>query len=162
MAAAAALVGKLADVRKIAQPSQYTAQKASPRVEVTGNAHPADIESDDDLDRLLDDPEDPQGNVPSTTTKSAAAHAGMPKFTQLKGIAAHMEHSNIDTDSIIPKQFLKTIKRSGLGTALFHPWRYNPNTAQTNPNFILNKPPYNASKIMVCTGPNFGCGSSRE
>jgi 3-isopropylmalate dehydratase len=161
MAAAAALVGKLADVRKIAQPSQYTAQKVSPRIEVIGDAHPADIESDEDLDRLLDDPEDSQGNVP-VTTKSAGAHGGMPKFTQLKGIAAPMEHNNVDTDAIIPKQFLKTIKRSGLGTALFHAWRYDPNTAQTNPNFILNKPPYNASKILVCTGSNFGCGSSRE
>src|SRR2546430_2376234 len=140
MAAAAALVGKLADVRKIAQPSQYTAQKASPRIEVAGDAHPADIESDEDLDRLFDDPEDSQGNVPCTT-KSAGAHGGMPKFTQLKGIAAPMEHNNVDTDAIIPKQFLKTIKRSGLGTALFHAWRYDPNTTQTNPNFILNKPP---------------------
>ena len=159
MAAAAALVGKLADVRKIAHPSRYTDQKASPRVEVD-DAFPADIECDEDLDRLLDDPEDSQGNVPNI--KSAGAHGGMPKFTQLKGIATAMEHSNIDTDSIIPKQFLKTIKRSGLGTALFHDWRYNPNTGQTNPKFILNKPPYNASKILVCTGPNFGCGSSRE
>ena len=159
MAAVAALVGKLADVRKIAQPSQYTPLKASPRIEV-GGAHAADIESDSDLDRLLDDSEDSQGNAP--TSKSAGAHGGMPKFTQLKGIAAPMERSNVDTDAIIPKQFLKTIKRSGLGTALFHAWRYLPTTGEPNPSFILNKTPYNAAKILVCTGPNFGCGSSRE
>lgn len=159
MAAAAALVGKLADVRKIAQPSQYTPQKVSPKVEV-GAAHTEDIESDEDLDRILDDPEDSQGNVP--TGHSAGAHGGMPKFLQLKGIAVPFDRANIDTDAIIPKQFLKTIKRDGLGTALFHAWRYDPKTGNDNPDFILNQEPYRHSKILVSTGPNFGCGSSRE
>ena len=159
MAAAAALVGKLADVRKIAQPSQYTPQKASPKVEVSA-AHLGDIETDEDLDRLLDDPENSQGNVP--TSRGAGAHGGMPKFLQLKGIAVPMERSNVDTDAIIPKQFLKTIKRSGLGVALFHPWRYDPQSSAENPSFILNQEPYRQSKILVSTGPNFGCGSSRE
>ena len=159
MAAAAALVGKLADVRKIAQPSQYIQQKVSPKVEVDA-AHLGDIESDEDLDRILDDPENSQGNVP--TSNSAGAHGGMPKFTQLKGIAVPMERSNVDTDAIIPKQFLKTIKRSGLGVALFHPWRYDPKSGAENPSFILNQEPYRHSKILVSTGPNFGCGSSRE
>jgi len=86
----------------------------------------------------------------------------MPKFTTLRGFAAPMEISNIDTDAIIPKQFLKTIKRSGLGSALFHAWRYIPGTDKENPDFVLNQEPYRKSKILVCTGPNFGCGSSRE
>lgn len=159
MAAAAALVGKLADVRKIAQPSQYTPQKASPKVEV-GGAHTGDIESDEDLDRMLDDPEDSQGNVPSA--HSVGSHGGMRAFTQLKGIAAPFDRANVDTDAIIPKQFLKTIKRSGLGVALFNAWRYDPSTGEENPDFILNKEPYRKSKILVSTGPNFGCGSSRE
>ncbi len=73
-----------------------------------------------------------------------------------------MSNANVDTDAIIPKQFLKTIKRSGLGSALFHGWRYNPSTDEENPDFVLNQNPYRNSKILVCTGPNFGCGSSRE
>jgi 3-isopropylmalate dehydratase len=156
MAAAAALVGKLADVRKLASSIQASAQKSSPRVEV---AHVSDIEDDDDLDKILDDPENSQGN----TVKSAApSTAGLPKFTQLKGIATPMDRANVDTDAIIPKQFLKTIKRSGLGSALFHAWRYDPKTGAENPDFVLNQEPYRHSKILVCTGPNFGCGSSRE
>lgn len=158
MAAAAAIVGKLADVRKLA-PQPTSASKASPKVEL--NAQTEDVESDDDLDRIFDAPVDPQ----TRPTNSTAAHslgAGMPKFTTLRGIAAPMEISNIDTDAIIPKQFLKTIKRSGLGTALFHAWRYIPGTDKENRDFVLNQEPYRKSKILVCTGPNFGCGSSRE
>jgi 3-isopropylmalate dehydratase len=156
MAAAAALVGKLADVRKFTTGFHAPPQKGSPRVEV---AHTSDIEDDEDLDRLLDDPENSQGNsVPS----KAPSTAGLPPFTKLKGIAAPLDRANVDTDAIIPKQFLKTIKRSGLGTALFHAWRFDPKTGKENPDFILNKDPYRKSKILVCTGPNFGCGSSRE
>ncbi|KAF1983310.1 3-isopropylmalate dehydratase [Aulographum hederae CBS 113979] len=159
MAAAAALAGKLADVRKFAPQNMGKAAKASPKVEV-GDAHVADLDTDEDLDHILDDPEDSQGNaVPS---KAPSSSAGMAKFTQLKGIAAPMDVANIDTDAIIPKQFLKTIKRSGLGSALFHAWRYDAITGKDNPDFVLNKAPYNQAKILVCTGPNFGCGSSRE
>ena len=156
MAAAAAIVGKLADVRKMATPMQAAPQKGSPRVEV---AHVSDIEDDEDLDKILDDPENSQGN---TVPSKAPSSAGLPKFTQLKGIAVTMDRANIDTDAIIPKQFLKTIKRSGLGTALFHAWRYDAKTGKDNPDFVLNQDPYRKSKILVCTGPNFGCGSSRE
>jgi 3-isopropylmalate dehydratase len=157
MAAAAAIVGNLADVRKVASSIKPSApQKGSPRIEV---GHTSDIESDADLDKLLDDPEDSQGN---TVRSSAPSTVGLQKFTQLKGIAAPMERANVDTDAIIPKQFLKTIKRSGLGSALFHAWRYDPKTGKENPDFVLNKEPYRNAKILVCTGPNFGCGSSRE
>jgi 3-isopropylmalate dehydratase len=155
MAAAAAIVGKLADVRKLA--SSHVASKSSPKVEL--DAHTEDIDSDGDLDRLLDDPQNSQGNVPASKAPSSS---GMPKFTQLRGIAAALDISNIDTDAIIPKQFLKTIKRSGLGSALFHGWRYDPATGKENPSFILNQEPFRNSKILICTGPNFGCGSSRE
>ena len=72
-----------------------------------------------------------------------------------------MEKANIDTDAIIPKQFLKTIKRTGLGKALFYEMRFNADGSE-NPNFVLNKEPYRNAKIIVCTGANFGCGSSRE
>ncbi|MGJ8546243.1 MAG: 3-isopropylmalate dehydratase small subunit [Sulfitobacter sp.] len=84
----------------------------------------------------------------------------MDKFTTLTGIAAPLPLINIDTDMIIPKQFLKTIKRSGLGVNLFDEMRYDDNGAEI-PDFVLNKPQYREAEIIVA-GDNFGCGSSRE
>ena len=84
----------------------------------------------------------------------------MDKFTRLTGIAAPMPLVNIDTDMIIPKQFLKTIKRSGLGVNLFDEMRYTLDGAEI-PDFVLNQPAYRKSEIIVA-GENFGCGSSRE
>jgi len=84
----------------------------------------------------------------------------MDKFTTLTGIAAPMALINVDTDMIIPKQFLKTIQRSGLGKNLFDEMRYDDNGAEI-PDFVLNKPAYRAAQIIVA-GDNFGCGSSRE
>ncbi|MBC2861429.1 3-isopropylmalate dehydratase small subunit [Stappia sp. 28M-7] len=84
----------------------------------------------------------------------------MEKFTTLTGVAAPLPIINIDTDMIIPKQFLKTIKRTGLGTALFHEMRTLDDGAE-NPDFVLNQPAYRKAQILVA-GDNFGCGSSRE
>lgn len=84
----------------------------------------------------------------------------MEKFTTLTGVAAPMPLINIDTDMIIPKRFLKTIKRSGLGVNLFDEQRYLDDGSE-NPDFVLNKPAYRQAKILVA-GDNFGCGSSRE
>ena len=84
----------------------------------------------------------------------------MEKFNNLKSIPAYLSLQNIDTDMIIPKQFLKTIKRTGLGKSLFYEMRYDENGKKNN-DFILNKEPYNKSKILLA-GKNFGCGSSRE
>tara|TARA_B100000029_G_scaffold428117_1_gene437852 strand:+ start:213 stop:812 length:600 start_codon:yes stop_codon:yes gene_type:complete len=84
----------------------------------------------------------------------------MKKFNILKGVPANLPMINIDTDMIIPKQFLKTIKRTGLGKSLFFEMRYNEN-GEKNEDFILNKKPYDNSSILL-TGKNFGCGSSRE
>ena len=83
----------------------------------------------------------------------------MDKFTTLTGVAAPMPLVNIDTDMIIPKQFLKTIKRSGLGVNLFDEMRYD-REGQEIPDFVLNKPQYREAQILVA-GDNFGCGSSR-
>ncbi|MEM8553202.1 MAG: 3-isopropylmalate dehydratase small subunit [Pseudomonadota bacterium] len=84
----------------------------------------------------------------------------MDKFTTLTGVAAPMPLMNIDTDMIIPKQFLKTIKRSGLGVNLFDEMRYDADGKEI-PDFVLNQPQYRDAQIIVA-GDNFGCGSSRE
>ena len=93
----------------------------------------------------------------------------MQSFTRLKGLAIPLMRSNVDTDAIIPKQFLKSIKRSGFGVNLFDDWRYkdagfpgqDPSTRQPNPDFVLNKPRYKGAQVLIA-GENFGCGSSRE
>ena len=84
----------------------------------------------------------------------------MQKFSKLKSIPAYLSTANVDTDMIIPKQFLKTIKRTGLGKNLFFEMRYDDQGSAVS-DFILNKDPYNNSKILIA-GKNFGCGSSRE
>ena len=84
----------------------------------------------------------------------------MEKFNNLRSIPSYLSLQNIDTDMIIPKQFLKTIKRTGLGKSLFYEMRYDEN-GKENVDFILNREPYNKSKILLA-GKNFGCGSSRE
>ena len=84
----------------------------------------------------------------------------MQKFTTLTGVAAPLPMINVDTDAIIPKQFLKTIKRTGLGKSLFYEHRYDAD-GKERPDFVLNKPAYRKAEILVA-GENFGCGSSRE
>jgi 3-isopropylmalate/(R)-2-methylmalate dehydratase small subunit len=84
----------------------------------------------------------------------------MQKFNTLTGIAAYLPMINVDTDMIIPKQYLKTIKRTGLGKGLFAELRYD-EAGKPRADFVLHKPPYDKAKILI-TGENFGCGSSRE
>ena len=93
----------------------------------------------------------------------------MDKFTIHKGLVAPMDRDNVDTDAIIPKQFLKSIKRSGFGPNLFDEWRYldhgepgqDPSTRKANPDFVLNQPRYKGASVLIARS-NFGCGSSRE
>ena len=93
----------------------------------------------------------------------------MEKFTVLQGLVAPLDRPNVDTDAIIPKQFLKSIKRSGFGPNLFDEWRYldhgepgmDPATRVPNPDFVLNQPRYQGASILLAR-ENFGCGSSRE
>lgn len=84
----------------------------------------------------------------------------MDKFTTLRGVAAPLPMINVDTDAIIPKQFLKTIKRTGLGQSLFYELRFNEDGSEKT-DFVLNKPAYRSAEILIA-GDNFGCGSSRE
>ena len=93
----------------------------------------------------------------------------MQKFTLLQGLVAPMDRENVDTDAIIPKQFLKSIKKTGFGVNLFDEWRYldhgepgqDPASRQPNPDFVLNQPRYQGASILLAR-KNFGCGSSRE
>jgi 3-isopropylmalate/(R)-2-methylmalate dehydratase small subunit len=84
----------------------------------------------------------------------------MNPFTKHTGLVVSLDRANVDTDQIIPKQFLKRIERTGFGEFLFFDWRYLPD-GKANPDFILNKPRYRGASILVA-GKNFGCGSSRE
>ena len=176
MAAAAALTGKLADVRKImgADTSSTTGG---------GSANATKIKVTSVFDYLNDPvlpPPSPQGagapaaaagtlsdtestkpNQSLPTPPPPGTKSSIPKFTVLKGIAAPLDMENVDTDKIIPKQFLKTLKRTGLGNALFHTLRVDPNTKERT-DFVLNRAPYDKASILVVTGANFGCGSSRE
>ena len=93
----------------------------------------------------------------------------MQKFTLLRGLVAPMDRENVDTDAIIPKQFLKSIRKTGFGQNLFDEWRYldagypgqDPATRRPNPDFVLNQPRYQGASILLAR-KNFGCGSSRE
>ncbi|KAI7897788.1 3-isopropylmalate dehydratase [Cokeromyces recurvatus] len=156
MAAAAGIRGYLTDVRKMeATDLSYLIQvNNSPRQEII-----PELESDDEAKSETSISSE---DCTPTTPNSISSTGGMPKFTTLKGYAAPLHISNVDTDMIIPKQFLKTIKRTGLGNALFYALRFDSKTGEENPDFILNQTPFRDSCILVCTGPNFGCGSSRE
>ncbi|KAH7562954.1 aconitase family-domain-containing protein [Bipolaris maydis] len=159
MAAAAAIVGNLADVRKLALQTPGQA-KSSPKIKLDAHVEPP--ASRENSHKIMDQPTPEPQHTTSNTASTGGVPFGISMFKTLRGYAAPMDIANVDTDAIIPKQFLKTIKRSGLGNALFHAWRYEPGTDKENPSFVLNKEPYRSAKILVCTGPNFGCGSSRE
>ncbi|CAI8498778.1 unnamed protein product [Pichia kudriavzevii] len=167
MAAAAGIVGHFTDIRNF----KYNTSDA-PQVQLSSGNEEEDKELQDALyehekepiqtidssEEINDIPPNP-ANEPET-----AAVGGIEKFTILKSVAAPMERANIDTDAIIPKQFLKTIKRTGLSKGLFYESRFVKD-AQGNDvatDFVLNVAPFNKANIIVCTGDNFGCGSSRE
>jgi len=161
MAAAAGVTGYLTDVRKLIPSfsSSSSIKTTNPEIEDESITHKeADAHAAERADIVTDAP----ASSTLLASGSAGETAGMPKFTVLKGYAAPLDIANVDTDMIIPKQFLKTIKRTGLRDALFYAVRFDPETGAENPNFVLNKEPYRQARILVCTGPNFGCGSSRE
>lgn len=158
MAAACAIGGKLTDVRKLTD-HNVTPRKASPKPLQVKPHVDERVETDDDEREIIGD--QPEDSGPNTNTIASQSSAGLPKFEVFKGLAAPLDRANVDTDAIIPKQFLKTIKRTGLGSALFFALRYNEDGSE-KADFILNQEPYRKSKILVVTGPNFGCGSSRE
>lgn len=153
MAAAAAVTGKLTDVRTLSTQDNPDADLrltswedfvgTTPVPAAPAFAAPAAV-----------------GTTIAAASAASGAAAGMPKFTTLRGVAAPLDMQNVDTDMIIPKQFLKTIKRTGLGKSAFFELRYRHDGSE-EPEFVLNREAYRNAKILVC-GDNFGCGSSRE
>ncbi|KAG6886056.1 hypothetical protein C0993_004046 [Termitomyces sp. T159_Od127] len=156
MAAAAALTGKLTDVRKFLGPAAEAKIATAPKLKLASAFD------------FLDAPQAPPAPQPHHNQPMASASlptkdlpSGVEKFTVIKGIAAPLHIENVDTDMIIPKQFLKTLKRTGLANALFYTLRKDPLTGKDT-DFVLNRKPYDKARILVVTGKNFGCGSSRE
>jgi len=167
MAAAAAVEGRLADVRKLVQGREQvvpTPARDEAFEQQTMSAPIADSNTDpvEEGTDGIGASDGAPANAVSAGRKSPSSSGGMPKFTVLRGVVAPLEKSNVDTDAIIPARFLKTIKRTGLGAALFYTFRYSDNNKTQRPEFILNQEPFRQAKVLVVTGPNFGCGSSRE
>jgi 3-isopropylmalate dehydratase len=154
MAAAAAMTGKLTDVRKFIGADADANIAAAPKLKQTSAF-------DYMTDVVLPSPTPETPKESSTPLPPSAVPSIVEKFVVLTGIAAPLYMDNVDTDMIIPKQFLKTLKRTGLGSALFFTLRKDPHTGEDT-DFVLNRAPYNQARILVCTGKNFGCGSSRE
>ena len=154
MAAAAAITGTLTDVRSLSPPIEPLANEELSSLDfalrsAAKNGVANNVTSQEN------------GSVSVSSSNSGdGGGAGMDKFAVLKGIAAKLDIQNIDTDMIIPKQFLKTIKRTGLGVSLFYEMRFD-NEGNERSDFVLNQEPFRNSKILVA-GNNFGCGSSRE
>jgi len=159
MAAAAAMTGKLTDIRKLLNADADAKIAAGPKLKLASAF-------DFLTDPVLPPPEPQtlshaQNASDSASLPPATAPSAVAPFVVVKGIAAPLHVENVDTDKIIPKQFLKTLKRNGLADALFYELRTDTKTGQKT-NFVLNCEPYTQAKILVCTGNNFGCGSSRE
>ncbi|KAL3779217.1 hypothetical protein ACHAW5_009988 [Stephanodiscus triporus] len=166
MAAAAAVSGKISDVRKF--PYLGTEDEDPRTIHKESRSNVFSTESYVSPGAVISPPAPYQKG--SDSTGSSGEKAGLPKFTVLTGVAAPLDIQNIDTDMIIPKEFLKTIQRAGLGFAAFAELRYqNPeevatigaDVARPRPDFVLNKDGYENASILIA-GDNFGCGSSRE
>jgi 3-isopropylmalate dehydratase len=160
MAAAAAITGRLTDVRKFLSAEAPASGAPATKLKVAS-----------EFDFLTDPIGPSPAPIPPTREAASTGATGelppsespssVQKFVIVKGIAAPLHIENVDTDMIIPKQFLKTLKRTGLANALFFTLRKDPHTG-ADTDFVLNRAPYDNAKILVVTGKNFGCGSSRE
>lgn len=167
MAAAAAVTGYLTDVRKLTSGGRvgYEANKPGFEIQITDSKSYIDKMSaptpatDGSVNPDESTDEDKIRDVPPSQISTSGG--GMEKFTTLTGIAAPIDRANVDTDLIISKNYLKTIKRTGLGYAFMSTLRYDPKTNEPNPDFVLNQSPWNKAKIVV-SRDNWGCGSSRE
>jgi 3-isopropylmalate dehydratase len=172
MAAAAAVAGGLADVRKYPFLGDPSADPRKPTKKTLSRAFTADVYTNPGPIISPTPPylEKKQGGS-SSSSSSDDKPEGLPKFEVLTGVAAPLDIQNIDTDMIIPKEFLKTIKRAGLGFAAFAELRYENSqevatigeeVAKDKPDFVLNRDGYRGKTQILIAGDNFGCGSSRE
>lgn len=181
MAAAAAIDGHITDARKytvvegaairvdspLDEPEQHT---ASPAKKARTDEKPAEqeidsLEVDEDLPTHSGAAADARPDKESTEHPAPVTSQGIPVFDVEEGVAAPLAKANVDTDAIIPKQFLKTIKRTGLKVGLFYELRErkNPETGEMEKtDFVLNKQPWDKARFLIVSGDNFGCGSSRE
>ena len=167
MAAAAAITGHITDIRtfKINKPETAKVEISSDEDEDLKTAAYNHEEPVQPSDAPTDIEEDEVDDIPSPVkSDTKASSGGMNPFTTLTGIAAPLDKANVDTDAIIPKQFLKTIKRTGLSVGLFYEWRFqkDANGKDKETDFVLNVEPWRNAEVLVVTGDNFGCGSSRE
>jgi 3-isopropylmalate dehydratase len=173
MSAASAIAGAIADVRKFPYLGDPSADPRLASTYKTSTSRVFSTESFKSPGAVISPLPPYQKNAvaSSEASSSASIPAGLPKFESLTGVAAPMDIQNIDTDMIIPKEFLKTIKRSGLGFAAFAELRYeNPEqvatigeeVARPRADFVLNQEGYKGVASILVTGDNFGCGSSRE
>ncbi|EAZ64013.1 3-isopropylmalate dehydratase [Scheffersomyces stipitis CBS 6054] len=170
MAAAAAIKGHFTDIREFDydtsdEPAVHIEHEVEDKLlQDAVYEHEKEVIEDTpgtEQERLYDIPKEPE----SKKAKTAAPSGGIDKFGVLTGITAPLDKANVDTDAIIPKQFLKTIKRTGLKSGLFYEARYvkDPVTGKdVETDFVLNVEPYRKAEILLVTGDNFGCGSSRE
>lgn len=165
MAAAAGIAGKIVDIRKF----EIKEDKGKAKV---------DIVSDDDLEEAAYEHKEPVQpgkatpslandelkDIPESSGNITSSPSGIKPFVTLTGVAAPLDKANVDTDAIIPKQFLKTIKRTGLKAGLFYEWRFTKGSdgKDQETDFVLNVEPWRNAEILVVSGDNFGCGSSRE
>lgn len=166
MAAAAAVTGHLTDIRKFEYKDDDVPKFAVEGDDIELNRasykHTEPTQPDAASGEIAEDEVD---DIPTKTEDNTVVSAGaMKPFTTIKGIAAPLDKANVDTDAIIPKQFLKTIKRTGLGVGLFYEWRFtkDANGKDQETDFVLNVEPYRNAEVLVVSGDNFGCGSSRE
>jgi len=167
MAASSAVAGSIADIRKfpfLGEPSQ------DPRIAPESRSLVFSTEQYANPGPIIK-PEAPYQAAAADNDSDSSSAPGLPKFETLKGVAAPLDIQNIDTDMIIPKEFLKTIKRSGLGFAAFAELRYEnpeevatigPEVAKDRDDFVLNQEGYKGTAQILIAGDNFGCGSSRE
>lgn len=168
MAAAAGIAGHFVDIREHVYkngdaPKVVVSQEEDKALQDAVYEHEKEPLQPDQVSEEL--AEEEIDDIPvSETTKVESAPAGMKPFLTLEGIAAPLDKANVDTDAIIPKQFLKTIKRTGLKAGLFYEWRFaeGDDGKMKETDFVLNVEPYRNAEILVVTGDNFGCGSSRE
>ncbi|SCU87513.1 LAMI_0D06348g1_1 [Lachancea mirantina] len=176
MAAAAGIVGHFMDIREF---EYKDGDKPRISIEQAGDKALQDavyehekqpLQKGESIDEQEEDeikdipPADHITKETSLDGETSSAPAGMVPFLTVKGLAAPLDKANVDTDAIIPKQFLKTIKRTGLSAGLFYEWRFtkDANGKDQKLGFVLDTEPYTKAEILVVTGDNFGCGSSRE